>query len=82
MTCLGVEPRAAGWKAQTNPLSYGGTPIFLSIFKLKKYSLSQIVPIDVGKWTSQDLSDAVAITQFVLGQVHELKVGILNLFVI
>ena len=23
--CLGVEPRAAGWKVQTNPLSYGGT---------------------------------------------------------
>ena len=21
---LGLEPRAAGWKAQTNPLSYGG----------------------------------------------------------
>ena len=26
MVCLGFEPRAAGWKAQTNPLSYGGTP--------------------------------------------------------
>ena len=26
MVCLGVEPGAAGWKAQTNPLSYGGTP--------------------------------------------------------
>ena len=22
--CLGLEPGAAGWKAQTNPLSYGG----------------------------------------------------------
>ena len=22
--CLGLEPRVAGWKAQTNPLSYGG----------------------------------------------------------
>ena len=27
MACLGVKPRAAGWKAKTNPLSYGGTPI-------------------------------------------------------
>ena len=27
MVCLGFEPGAAGWKAQTNPLSYGGTPI-------------------------------------------------------
>ena len=26
MVCLGFEPGAAGWKAQTNPLSYGGTP--------------------------------------------------------
>ena len=26
MVYLGLEPRAAGWKAQTNPLSYGGTP--------------------------------------------------------
>ena len=24
---LGLEPGAAGWQAQTNPLSYGGTPI-------------------------------------------------------
>ena len=27
MVCLGIEPGAAGWKARTNPLSYGGTPI-------------------------------------------------------
>ena len=26
MVCLGVEPGAAGWKAQMNPLSYGDTP--------------------------------------------------------
>ena len=26
MVCLGLEPRAAGWKALTNPLSYKGTP--------------------------------------------------------
>ena len=25
IACLGLEPRVAGWKAQTNPLSYGGT---------------------------------------------------------
>ena len=25
MVCLGLEPGAAGWKAQTNPLSYCGT---------------------------------------------------------
>ena len=27
MVCLGLKPGAAGWKAQTNPLSYGGTPV-------------------------------------------------------
>ena len=27
MVCLILEPETAGWKAQTNPLSYGGTPI-------------------------------------------------------
>ena len=26
MVCLGLEPRSEGWKTQTNPLSYGGTP--------------------------------------------------------
>ena len=26
MVCLGLEPGAAGWKVQTNPLSYGSTP--------------------------------------------------------
>ena len=25
MVCLGLKPRAAGWKVQTYPLSYGGT---------------------------------------------------------
>ena len=25
MLCLGLEPGAAEWKAQTNPLSYGVT---------------------------------------------------------
>ena len=28
MVCLGLEPGAAGWKAQTNPLSYGNIPCF------------------------------------------------------
>ena len=26
MVCLGLKPEVAEWKAQTNPLSYGGTP--------------------------------------------------------
>ena len=25
MVCLGLEPEAVGWKAQTNPLIYGGS---------------------------------------------------------
>ena len=31
MVCLGLEPRVAGWKAQMNPLSYGGTPFCLEL---------------------------------------------------
>ena len=27
MVCLGFKPGAAGWKAQTNPLSYSDTPL-------------------------------------------------------
>ena len=29
MECLGLEPGAAGWKVQTNPLTYGSTPLTL-----------------------------------------------------
>ena len=29
MVSMGLEPWAAGWKVQTNPLSYGGTPFEL-----------------------------------------------------
>ena len=29
MVCLGLEPWAAGWKAQTNPRNYGGTPLLI-----------------------------------------------------
>ena len=32
MVCLGFEPRAAVWKAQTNPLSYCGTPFAVTYF--------------------------------------------------
>ena len=31
MVCLGVKLGAAGWKAQTNPLSYGGTHTLQSL---------------------------------------------------
>ena len=32
MVCLGLEPGVAGWKAQTNPLSYSGTPLMTSFY--------------------------------------------------
>ena len=31
MVCLGLEPGAAGWQAQTNPLSYGGKYVHCKI---------------------------------------------------
>ena len=40
MVCLGLEPGAAGWKAQTNPLSYGGTHLFRVLVTL--YSLGTL----------------------------------------
>ena len=40
MVCLGLEPGAAGWKAQTNPLSYGGTPKYLSLGNSSKNILT------------------------------------------
>ena len=35
MVCSELEPRAAGWKAQTNPLSYGDTPYYGSLITAK-----------------------------------------------
>ena len=43
MGCLGVEPGAAGWKAQTNPLSYGDTPYFARILTSVALRLEQSV---------------------------------------
>ena len=34
--CLGVEPGAALWKAQTNPLSYGGTPTVANLVNAQR----------------------------------------------
>ena len=37
MACLGFEPGAAGWKAQTDPLSYGGaptSPLFCATYRM------------------------------------------------
>ena len=50
MVCLGFERRAAGCKAQTNPLSYGGTSslnilveMFRFIFQLDNFLFSSFV---------------------------------------
>ena len=37
MACLGVEPGAAGWKGQTNPLSYGGNIYYFTVTLKKIY---------------------------------------------
>ena len=37
MVCLGFKTGAAGWQAQTDPLSYGGTP-FLSHITYKSFA--------------------------------------------
>ena len=42
MVCLGLEPGVAVWKAQTNPLNYGGTQIKMSSFGEKKFSTKKV----------------------------------------
>ena len=37
MVCLGLEPGAAWWKAQTNPLSYSGTPFPVSYINSRSF---------------------------------------------
>ena len=41
MGCLGLEPGAAEWKAQMNPLSYGGTPFFSILNLCSEHSQSR-----------------------------------------
>ena len=53
MVCLGLEPGAAGWLAQTNPLSYGGTPplrYFNLPFKLLHSVTRNIILIFLIRW--------------------------------
>ena len=49
MVCLGLEPGAAGWKAQTNPLSYGGTPslsnIVYFLFNFYKIKIGSVIAL-------------------------------------
>ena len=46
MVCLGFEPGAAGWQAQTKPRSYGGHPfIQLSLSLFLSHSLYLSLPI-------------------------------------
>ena len=42
MACLGVEPGVAVWKAQTNPLSYGGIPFLFICFHDKQHQIKYI----------------------------------------
>ena len=42
MSCLGLEPGAARWKAQTTTLSYGGTPTSVPLFLKPRFSYQDI----------------------------------------
>ena len=40
MVCLGLKPGTPEWKVQTNPLSYGGTPIkHILTFEILSFNL-------------------------------------------
>ena len=43
MVCLGLEPGAAGWKAYTNPLNYGGTPKRNQVKHGLQYDLKEMI---------------------------------------
>ena len=47
MVCLGLEHGAAGWRALTNPLSYGGTHtyIYLPYLPMPTYMYVSFLPI-------------------------------------
>ena len=45
MVCLGLEPRAADRKAQTNPLGYGGTCLFKIFILLFFQSFNESVNV-------------------------------------
>ena len=55
--CLGHEPGAAGWKAQVNPLSYGGTPCQKSLAVLLLCRLK----IERGKEGSKEFEAEVSL---------------------
>ena len=43
--CLGLEPAAAEWKAQTNPLSYDGGIPFMQVLPIETKALMS--PLDI-----------------------------------
>ena len=65
MVCLGLEPGAAVWKVQKNPLSYGGTPQRTRVRlvgKLEKFLvvfISQCTRLD---WKIKKMSSYLYIT--------------------
>ena len=45
--CLGLEPGAAVWKLQTNPLSYGGNPNYLRCYNIVNLLFSCFITFSV-----------------------------------
>ena len=58
MVCLGLEPRVGGWKAQTNPMSYGSTPTvnFFAQFSFASYEKFTIFSKIIGVHYTQILA--------------------------
>ena len=44
MVCLGVEPEAAGWKAQTNPLSCTPNAVLVTVTQAVEPTLAKPGP--------------------------------------
>ena len=47
MVCMGLKPGAAGWKVQTNPLSYGSIPMLQFVYDITSRTYLQylVTPI-------------------------------------
>ena len=52
MVCLGLEPGVAGSKVQTNPLSFGGTPIWSTVKTTPSRSVKLGTDYNAGEWHS------------------------------
>ena len=69
MVCQGLEPGAAGWKVQTNPLSYSGTSLMTLCDDLfPNYDLPNCVSLVRNTKTLPSISNVLVEWSYVLNK--------------